>query len=169
MENINIILHRDLKEKEVTICQSVSNDEVIIRNQVDLDAELSRFIWHDSFIREAHLLSPSYVVTGKRTVVAPDSLWGFRLLVCSADAEYPGIEFVFEEVEQIALSAMVDVEPYGVFGTDGIDLFLTEGDQTPIRAKRLRIRHLKADVWGVSARYSDDSLFDESGFSVEQA
>ena len=47
-----------------------------------------------------------------------------------------------------------------------IDLFLTAVDQTSIRAKRLRIRQLRADVWGLSARYSDEKLFDQGGFPV---
>jgi hypothetical protein len=151
----------------VTICQSMSNDKVFISSQGELDAELSRFPWHDSFIREAHALSPTYVVAGKRQVVAPDSPWAFRLLVCSADSQHPGLEFVFEEVDQVALSSMVDLEPHGVVGVDEVILFLTAVDPMPIRAKRLRIRHLGAEVWGLSLRYCSDNLFDEGGFPVE--
>ena len=96
----------------------MNNDEILISSQAELDAVLSRFPWHDSFIREAHMLSPSYILTPERRLVAPDSLWGFRLLVCSADIHHPGLEFIFEEVDQIALSAMVDLEPHGVVCTD---------------------------------------------------
>lgn len=153
----------------MTIFQSMNDDEIVISSQRELDAELSNFPWHDSFVREVHALSPTYVVPGKLQVVAPDSPWVLRLLICSLDTQHPGLEFIFEESDQITLSSMVDLEPRGVIGSDEVIVFMTAVDPAPIRAKRLRIRRLGSEVWGPTTRYCGGNLFDEGGFPVEPA
>lgn len=95
----------------VTAC--LQETQMYVSNQSELDAEISAFPWHDSFVREAHVLCPSYTVPGHRSVVAPDSKWLLRLVICSQDEQFPGIEFIFDGVDGLSLECRVDLDPRG--------------------------------------------------------
>ena len=138
-----------------------------VSNQSELDAELSAFPWHDSFVREAHVLCPSYTVPGRRSVVAPDSKWLFRLVICSQDEQFPGIEFIFEGVDGLSLECRVDLDPRGTIADGEVVMFMTAVDATPIRAERLRIEHLGVEVWGPTVRYREVKQFDDRGYPIE--
>jgi hypothetical protein len=138
-----------------------------VSNQSELDAELLAFPWHDSFVREAHVLCPSYTVPGRRSVVAPDSKWLLRLVICSQDEQFPGIEFIFEGVDGLSLESRVDLCPRGTIASDGVVMFMTAIDVTPIQAERLRIQRLSVETWGPSTRYCEVNQFDDQGYPIE--
>jgi len=138
-----------------------------VNNQIELDAELADFPWHDSFVREAHVLSPSYVIPSSRGVAAPDSKWLLRLVICSQEEQHPGLEFVFEGVDEITLSSRVDLSPHGTVRDGEVVMFMTTFDTTPIRAERLRLERLGIEAWGLKTRYCEVNQFDDGGFPIE--
>ncbi len=139
-----------------------------VNTQSELDAEIAAFPWHDSYVREAHIQCPCYTSPGNRSVVAPDSNWLLRMIICSQDEEFPGIEFTFEGVERLSLEARVDLKPRGTVANGVVEVFLTTVDATPIRAERLRIQRLGAEIWGPNTRYCEANPFDESGFLLHE-
>jgi hypothetical protein len=141
----------------------------VLNDQSELDMVLTSFPWHDAFVKEAHVLSPSYVAKSGAHVVAPNSLWTFRLLVCSSERTKPAIEFSFEETDQIILSSLVELQPHGIVNSDGVEIFMSTSDLRPIRAKRVWYRYLEAGtVWGWQSHYGTENLFDEGGFRLDE-
>lgn len=46
-------------------------------------------------------------------------------------------------------------------------MFMTAADVKPIRAERLRIERLGAEVWGPNTRYCEVNQFDDRGYPIE--
>jgi len=115
----------------------------------------------------ADVLCPSYTVPGRRSVVAPDSKWLLRLVICSQDEQFPGIEFVFEGVDGLSLESRVDLDPRGTIEDGEVVMFMTRVDVTPIRAERLRIERLGVEAWGPNTRYCEVNQFDDRGHPIE--
>lgn len=135
-----------------------------ITSQKDLDTFLAMPNWEDAFIREWYLLSPTYICPYNQATVAPDAAPMVRVLICTSEITYPGIELFFEEVEEIYLSCRSDLNPVGNFRYENI-AFSFHGTDTPgIQAKALYYRILGKDCWGWKIQYGVENVFDESGF-----
>lgn len=137
---------------------------MIILSQSDLDKIISDFPWHDSFVREAHVLSPSYVKRDGSGVVAFNSPWLFRVLVSSLDSNNPGIEFIFKDTDRVVLTSFVDLSPCGKVSENKIEMTFTDSDSTPILARGLEVNILDSSSWGYKTQYCVFDMFDEGGF-----
>jgi hypothetical protein len=134
-----------------------------IQSQDQLEQLLKMFDWTDAFVREVHIVSPSYVnKVDSLGIMAADSSPTMRLLVTFPDEASPGLELTFEEVETVELVFRMDLNPIGNVERDGrVSLCLCLYDERKlaglappvIRAKTLRYTLLDQECWGPQPRY----------------
>lgn len=128
-----------------------------IETQGDLNELLASFSWEDAFIREAHVLSPSYVrdrITAV-SVVAPDSAPGLRVLVCAPDRRTPALELLFDGVEDVVLPFRVDLEPRGVVLRGRVE-FSFSPTARAIIAQSVRCEAVGIEAWEERLRYGKE-------------
>jgi hypothetical protein len=129
-----------------------------IRSQVQLDQLLERFDWSHGFVREAYLVSPTYVDGGCLGTVAPESSAALLLLFTFPDRQAPGLELVFEGVVQTSLAFRVDLDPVGVVDPDSGSVEIRLSEDTSIRAAALKYILLGEECWGDQLRYGKADL-----------
>jgi hypothetical protein len=86
-----------------------------VQSQAELDELLSRFDWSHGFVREAVIVSRSYIRPDDGHVweVAAESTPCMKLLFTFPDPDNPGQEVLFEDVESLALRFRTDLDPVG--------------------------------------------------------
>ncbi len=83
----------------------------LIESQNDLETLIKDFDWHDAFIREAHVASPSYRVDGGTAVAETPPC--VRVLIASGVEANPALEILFDRVHHLSLPLNSDFEPHG--------------------------------------------------------
>jgi hypothetical protein len=76
-----------------------------ILGQEQLDSVISLINAGNGMIREAHVISPSYLIEDGESVCATSGNGGYlvRVLICLSESDYGAIELVFEGVSQVNL------------------------------------------------------------------
>lgn len=140
-----------------------------IHLQSQLDTLLQKFDWTDAFVREAFVLSPSYVTEDEGGIVAYHIPATVRILVSFPDKAHPGLELYLHEVDSLFLDFQLDLEPTGVVNEiDGsIRMHLYGNEQAYFQARSLRYRVLDESSWGWKVRYGIYNLFDEGGVPLD--
>jgi hypothetical protein len=135
----------------------------LIETQRDMDEMLEFFLWEDAFIREAHVLSMSYVrdKVSDVSVVAPDVAPQLRVLVCAPDRRTPALELVFDGADNVMLPFCVDLEPKGVVSRDRVE-FSFSPVVWPIIAEQLHYELLDTSAWEDRLRYGKSTADGES-------
>ncbi len=132
-----------------------------LESQGNLDNLLSEIDWEDSFIKEGHLASPSYLDLEKKGIIAAESTILARVLVCTPYSQYEGVEFLFEGSEDFYLPCNVDLEPSGVWSNSCIE-FRFSGTKGPyIKARNVYYQMVECRGW--STKYAKENIFDEGG------
>jgi len=124
---------------------------------------LSRFTWHDSFVREVHLVSPSYVTENGRGTVSAECLPCVRVLVTGIDRDCPGIELLFQHVSEFGAALDCDLEPSAELKERQVHWRFNAALPHTIVSERLVCQFLDESSWGPSMRYGWEELFDGEG------
>lgn len=95
--------------------------------------------------------------------MAPDAAPTVHILICTSELLCPGIELVFEEIEEIYLSCRSDLNPVGSFQNDNISFSFHGVDFPGIQSKALYYRILETDCWGSNIQYGVGNASDEWG------
>jgi len=134
-----------------------------ILSQKDMDAAFAGVDWHHAFVRELHLVSPSYYAKGKGSTVAPDFLPDVSVLISTGDSSCRHVEVVLREVEVLSIPCNVDIQPTGVVkGSQARIRFAQHSDNVTI-AKSAALNMLGDEGGGYALRYGISSQFDETG------
>ncbi|OCG00760.1 hypothetical protein [Gilliamella sp. wkB112] len=136
-----------------------------IKNEKEFTSFLESIDWHDSFIRELYVQSPSYITKDGGTV-ASDSLWSAKLLIIIYDSVVSGVELFFEGLESFSLSANIDIEPKGKVENSQY-YFYVNAYSVPIIAKKISYYCYGKEIQGYSNKYGVMNLFDEDGFPLK--
>ena len=127
-----------------------------------LDAFLKEMYWDDAFIAQFHVCSPTYAMEGG--VFAPDAPWGARLLVCGVEDkndEKRTLEFLFNGIEDFAMSSRLDLNPAVTF--DGsrkrIAFNIACGEISALEVMCLE----RQGAGGYMEEWENANLFDEHG------
>lgn len=139
-----------------------------ILSQAQLEELIKNFDWAHAFVREVYVLTPSYVEPESLGVVAPDSKASMKLTIFFQDEEFPGLELIFEEVQEIKVSFQVGLNPVGMLERGvGVKMNLNGSQYEAIEAKKLSYSYLDKSSWGWKTKYGMYNLFDKSGISIE--
>ena len=143
------------------------NKFLAIETQQELNRLLSGINWEDSFIREGHLVFPTYVTSDGNNIVASGSALAARILVCTPKSRYEGIELLFEELEDFYLPSKVELKPVGRYSVGGVEFRFFGAEGTAIRSsKKIRYCLVEQGCRGWDTRYAYENIFDEGGFLV---
>jgi hypothetical protein len=124
-----------------------------------IDEFLRRVDWAHAFIREAYLLSPSYIRTEDMGTVAPDALPTIVILITIPDECTPGVEIVFEKVKEVCLWFEGELDPQVNLRHDVIEWrFNKTIDKSLLCAASARVRFHDRTSWGNNKRYSQESF-----------
>jgi len=134
-----------------------------IHSDVELQEFLDSFDWHDAFIRESHLLSPSYVRPEDMGTVAPDALPVVRVLVTGPHPDCPSVELLFLEVIEQGAILNVDLCPSGHMVESGIVWHFNRAFPTKLESKRFFYRFPGHECLGPGLVYGWEELFDKGG------
>jgi hypothetical protein len=134
-----------------------------IKKQEDLDSILASVDWHHAFVRELHLVSPSYYLPEKRHTVAPDGKPDAFILICTGDPLCRHVELVFHEVERLSVLCNIDLNPFGVIQKDRVELVLSPIEKAGTVARSIDIRRLGDEGSGWDLRYGISNPFSKSG------
>lgn len=106
--------------------------------------ELVRFVsgidWDDAFIKEAHVASPTYIDEVDDGIVACDSAFSVRVLVCLPKNIDKVIEFKFYDVDQLSFEAQMDILPTANFKHNVIEFRFIGSEGRCIRCRRLEVK-----------------------------
>lgn len=146
---------------------------VLLETQEQLDSLATRFGNDDDyFIREAHILSPSYVTSDGKFTVAPDSIGAVRLLISTQEEDRPGLEMLFHGVKEFRVDFRM---PFALCGTvvrshinDSLEITVcfAESGHSRVVAGSCFFQELGVDSWGYKLRYGHENLFDEGGIAI---
>ena len=141
--------------------------DIVIESQSALDEILGDTDWDHTFIREAHLVSPSYIDVATGATYAPDMLPHFYVLICSCPSSPVALEFQFWNVEYVNIPCQQDVLPSGKVHHNYIEFWFLppwKAWSTPdLIARQLRISVLGREAHGWHLRYGKTNPFDEYG------
>jgi hypothetical protein len=137
-------------------------DLVTINSQKSLDEILDPIKRGHSFIREVYALSASRKTRdGLNTAEADGSItWVF--LVLTDDAQNPGVEFRFFEVEGMCFRQNSDLEIQGIFvesKTGNTHFEFTFDSKNWFTAKTMQIKIFGEEVWGNNIFYGNEMYF----------
>jgi hypothetical protein len=135
-----------------------------INNENELKELLEKTDWHDSFIREAYIQSPSYI-SDDLYMIAPDEKWSMKIIVILRDQSFSAIEFLLEGIERISLTSNVDVNPVGKIDNNQVFLHMNKYS-SPIVAQKIYYSFLDKNANGYNNYYCYDNLFGEDGLPM---
>lgn len=135
-----------------------------INSQEDFDQFVSIPDWADAFVRECYLLSPSFINTENQGLFAPNYPPTMKVLICIQDIDYPGIELLFVEVEDIILPFNRELDPFGKCYKNYLEFSFIERESYVFRCKEIHYKMLDQACWGKKIRYGNESFYTEEGF-----
>ncbi len=118
--------------------------------------------WPHSFIREAHIVSPSYILPDSLGTVAPDYLPSARVFISSASRKIPGLELLFVETEEFSAWFNGELEPDISIFEDRVKWKFYKFHAS-IVSKRLYYRFLEVNSWGRNLHYGWEDVYSEKG------
>jgi hypothetical protein len=133
-----------------------------VKTQAQLDWMLSTFNWEDSFIREAHVASPSYI-DSKGGTTCPDCLPAARIIVVDRHSPHQAIEILFVETECVELSAGVYLNPIGHYSEREIVWKFSKHDQSGFRCRTMAYRYLGEQAGNPRLHYENTEIFSAQG------
>lgn len=134
-----------------------------ISSQKDIDDLLAFPIWEDAFIREWYLLSPTYVCEDQ-SIVAPYALPSMKMIVCSSDSTFPGLELFFEDLKGLSCFFDLELDPEASYSECIIWFYINGMKFPPLEAKNLYYKVLSEDSWGWKTSCGRENFFDQGGF-----
>lgn len=152
----------DQKALGVTTFQSMNK----LSTQAQLEDLISRYDDEHCFIREAHIISPTYIQKDTKATIAPESRFGLRVFICSPDEELPGLEFVFFEVEQFRVESCQPFRLWGNLSGSSITMGFLRDERPSVVAGICLFKEMGVDCWGAVLKYGYENLFDEGGFAA---
>lgn len=144
----------------------LSMNKILIESQDDFASLSASVSWEDAFIKESFALTPSYLT--EDSIVAPDAKLWVKVLICTPESEYMGIEFLFEEVEEFYLPSAMDLEPEVSLCSSFTDFKFLSSDSKCIRAKRILYRFRGEEYFTYGTKVCGN-YFDEGGVADEKA
>jgi hypothetical protein len=135
-----------------------------ITSQIEADELISRIDWEDAFVREAYLVSPSYIDPTDGGTVAADSLPSCKILIHFPGDNHGALEFLMIGVEAIGIWFDGPLKPAIAVGSDGVEFALSTSAATKIKAKELRYLLQGKETWGHDVHYGKEGMFDLGGF-----
>jgi hypothetical protein len=130
----------------------------VIDSQESLDELISLFDWHDAFIREAHVASPSFRVAGctanaERPACA-------RVLVASGIETKPALELLFDKTYHFHLPMYSDLNPRGEYRE--WKCYWSFGFPNKfIHCERIKYRILENSCVGQQLYYAKEQVFED--------
>jgi hypothetical protein len=138
-----------------------------ISSQQQLDQLIARFDWSHAFVREAYLVSPSFVIAQgerRRWTVRADALPSMKFLITSDSERHPALELFFIEVEDMGVwFGGGELAPSATCSERGIVWQFHKDLERLIRAAYLRYAFLDEAAWGNKLRYGWENFFDDAG------
>jgi hypothetical protein len=150
----------------VAITFQLMNNMNKLSRQSQLNELISHYDDEHCFIREAHVIYPTYLRQNPKSTIAPESRCGLRVHICNPDEKHPGLELVFLEVEQFHVESG---QPFKLWGrvSEGMITMGFSCDKRPsVVAETCKFQELGLESWGAALRYSHDNIFDEGGFAA---
>ena len=141
-------------------------DWIPLNRQVEADELLCRIDWEDAFIREAYLVSPSYIDPTDGGTVAADSLPSCKLLIHCQGNDHGALEFLIIDIEDLSMWFGGALKPAIAVDSDGIEFTLNTSTGTKIRAKEMRYLFHGKETWGNDPQYGKEGFYDSGGFLV---
>lgn len=139
-----------------------------LKNQEELDSFFSSIDWHHAFVREMHLVSPSYYLPDEKLTVAPDSKPDVFMLICTGDPKFRHVEIILMGVEQLNVPCDSELKPTGVMEKRKIKLLFSPVHRIETISCRVIVRPLGDEVSGWDLRYGISNPFNVSGERTEQ-
>ncbi len=131
----------------------------LIQSQSDLDELIQSFMWHDSFIRESHVASPSYrVAGGTANAQLPACV---RVLIASGYEDQPALELLFEKTSEFNLPLNSDLEPSGEY-RDWKCYWSFDDGLSDTRCEQLRYRFIDNSAVEFGVFYALNEVFDQN-------
>jgi hypothetical protein len=137
-----------------------------MNQQENLNSILANIDWHHAFIRELHLVSPSYYDAEKEFTVAPDCKPDAFVLIFTGDLSCSHIELVFHEVEKLNIPCDMDICPTCIVKKDCVMVKFIPACINGTVARSLTITRLGDEGAGWNLRYGQVGPFNKSGYRI---
>ena len=128
---------------------------IFIESQRDLETLINAFDWHDAFIREAHLASPSFRTEGG--TAAAEIPPCVRVLIASGIDSNPALEILFDETHHLNVPH-TDLEPHGEY-RDWKCYWSFDSGRESTHCGRMRYRYLENSCVEHGLRYAKDEVY----------
>lgn len=126
--------------------------------KMESESQFSRFVasigWEDAFIKEISVTSPTFIEEIDGGIVAFDSKFDVRALVCLPDNENKVVEFHFLEVEELSIESRMDILPTANFKHNSIEFRFIGNAGRCIRCRHIAARFIDAVFAGDCSLYS---------------
>ncbi len=134
--------------------------------QSQLDELLSIYNDEHCFIREAHVIYPTYLRRNPISTIAAESRFGLRIHICNPDEKHPGLELVFLDVDRFHTESGNPFKLWGKISDNMVMIGFSSDERPSIVARLCKFRELGLESWGPTLRYSYDNIFNEDGFAT---
>lgn len=118
-------------------------------------------------LREAHLLSPSYLLeqNGKVYVTSGQEEGSVaRLLICIDESPYGAVELILDGVCQANIPCAIDLNMRGEVLSYSATIQFTENIEDGfVVGRRMFVRYHDRSVWGMQPYFASNCLLDEEG------
>jgi len=137
-----------------------------IENQAQAGELLRNFRWEDGFVRELHLVSPSYVTREPRSVVAWGAYPTARALITTQGAAPPAVELLFVGIQDLELWFRGDLDPAVSLEEGCVEWRFHKDSPSAVRCSSLRYAWPDPSCLGYALRYGREHVFDRGGSPV---
>jgi len=141
----------------------------LISSQKELNDLLAEINSARPLLREAHLLSPSYLIEDDCTVCSTSGQGGdlLRLLLVLCESEHGAVELVLQGVSQSNIPSGLALDIKGEVNDFQASIrFSREPADGFVNAKRIYFRFHDRSIWGPKPYYAKTSPLDEDGTLV---
>lgn len=129
-----------------------------IRTQDDFETLVSQINWTDAFLRECYIVSPAFLLRDKTDskVLQTSGSGGLTvrmLVLLGSDRNTASVEFVFEQVGQISVTAGMQMDLSCAIDTWQKTVYFTRDQRQYITGRCLWYELLDEKTWGPRLRY----------------
>ena len=128
------------------------------------DNIFNNYDWSHAFIREAYLVSPSYITENNH--IAPDYKPTIKIIFNLPSAKYKILEFIFFNVEKFSVDFTQEIEPKIVTHNNKISLYSDNFEI--IKCSKYKFQILDESYLGYNLKYGWENIFDEGGCIISE-
>lgn len=136
----------------------------LLQTQDQLNELIDSFSDEHCFVRECHLISPSYIKGESLATVAADSLPGVRILISCPSRESSGLELVLYDLEYFRMDFGLPFVMQGRVVPDKVQLSFSRSEDSLIVGKLCYYKVLGIDSLGAELKFGYESIYDDGGF-----